>query len=68
VVGGIVGMLPAWRQEFKPTLEMPGFALVLSGMALTLLLITILRRNVSPVQLMLGLALCCLALAYAGVI
>ena len=68
VVGGIVGMLPAWRTEFKPLMDAPGFALALSGMVLTLLLITILRRNVSPVQLMLGLALCCLALAYTGVI
>jgi mannose/fructose/N-acetylgalactosamine-specific phosphotransferase system component IID len=68
VVGGIVGMLPAWRPEFKPLMDVPGFALALSGMALTLLLITILRRNVSPIQLMLGLALCCLALAYTGVI
>jgi mannose/fructose/N-acetylgalactosamine-specific phosphotransferase system component IID len=68
VIGGIIGMLPAWRSEFKPTIDLPGFVLALSGMGMTLLLIAILRKNISPLQMMLVLAACCLALAYAGVI
>lgn len=67
VAGGIVGMLPDWQAVFRPQAVLHGFPLALAGMAITLVLITILRRNVSPVQLMLGLAACCLALAYAGV-
>jgi len=68
VLGGILGTMPAWRPELKPAIDMPGLLLALSGMAFTLTLIVVLRRGSSPVKLMLGLAVFCLALAFAGVI
>jgi hypothetical protein len=42
--------------------------MALSGLALTVVLIAIARNGGSPIKLMLGLAACCLVLAYAGVI
>lgn len=68
VLGGILGTMPAWVPEFKTGINIPGAFLALSGMALTLVLIAVLRKRFSPIKLMLGLAACCLALAYAGVI
>ena len=68
VLGGFLGVLPFWRPEFKPTLNIPGMLLALAGLAFTLVLIAILQKGSSPVKLMLGLAVFCLVLAYAGVI
>jgi mannose/fructose/N-acetylgalactosamine-specific phosphotransferase system component IID len=68
VLGGILGALPLWRQEFKPMITFPGVLLALGGLVLTLILIVLLRKGGSPVKLMLGLAFFCLVLAYAGVI
>lgn len=68
VLGGIVGVMPIWRQEFRFAVNMPGMLVALSGMAFTLLLIAVLQRGSSPVKLMLVLAAVCLGLAYAGVI
>jgi mannose/fructose/N-acetylgalactosamine-specific phosphotransferase system component IID len=68
VLGGILGVLPAWLPEFKLTLPIPEILLALSGMVFTLLLIVLLRKGGSPVKLMLGLAVFCLVLAFAGVI
>jgi mannose/fructose/N-acetylgalactosamine-specific phosphotransferase system component IID len=68
VLGGILGVLPAWLPEFKLTLPIPEILLALSGMVFTLLLIVLLRKGGSPVKLMLGLAVICLVLAFAGVI
>lgn len=68
ILGGILGMLPFWRPEFKPSFRAPGFVMSLAAMVLTLGLIAIVRRNGSPVKLMLALAALCIALAYAGVV
>jgi PTS system mannose-specific IID component len=68
LLGGILGLMPLWRQEFRPALPAPGPVLTLAGMAATLVLVALLRRGGSPVKLMLGLAVLCLALAYAGVV
>jgi PTS system mannose-specific IID component len=68
VLGGILGMLPIWRREFKIALPLPSVVSAFAGLLATLLLIAILRRGGSPVKLMLGLAALCLALAYGGVI
>jgi mannose PTS system EIID component len=68
VLGGILGMLPTWRQEFKMALPLPSVVSAFAGLFATLILVAILRRGGSPVKLMLGLAALCLALAYGGVI
>jgi mannose/fructose/N-acetylgalactosamine-specific phosphotransferase system component IID len=68
VLGGILGMMPLWRQEFRLEYPVPGVIIVVSCMALTFGLVGILRRGGSPIKLMFGLAIICLALAYAGVI
>jgi len=68
VLGGILGLLPAWRPELKPDVNIPGIAIALLSLAITLILLMALRKGSSPVKLMLGLAVSCLALAYAGVI
>jgi len=68
VVGGILGAMPVWRAEFRPVFPVSGALMAASGLALTLLLVVILRSGGSPVKLMLGLAAVCLVLTYAGVI
>jgi PTS system N-acetylgalactosamine-specific IID component len=68
ILGGVLGLMPNWRPELKPAFRVPGFALALSGMLLTLVLIAIVRRSGSPVKLMLALAVICIALAYAGIV
>lgn len=68
VLGGILGAMPAWRTEFRPAFPVPEMVMATSGLALALVLITILRNGGSPIKLMLGLAAGCLVLAYAGVI
>jgi len=68
MLGGILGMMPVWRSEFRPSFGSPSFVMMLSGLAITFILVAFVRRGGSPVKLMLGLAVLCLALAYAGVI
>jgi PTS system mannose-specific IID component len=68
VLGGILGALPVWRPELRPALNIPVMLMALSGLALTVVLVAIARKGGSPIKLMLGLAACCLVLAYAGVI
>lgn len=68
VLGGILGVMPFWRQEFRPIAMMPDMPMAVSALAMTLVLVSILRRGGSPIKLMLGLAAVCLAMAYAGVI
>ncbi len=67
VLGGILGMMPLWGPEFKPSFD-NSMVLMALGLAVTLFLVAIARRGGSPVKFMLGLAAICLALAYAGVI
>jgi mannose PTS system EIID component len=68
MLGGILGTMPLWRPEFRFEGAAPGIVMMLSGLAATLGLVAFMRRGGSPVKLMLGLAACCLALAYAGVV
>jgi len=68
VIGGILGAMPIWRSEFRPVFPVSGSLMAVSGLALTLVLVAILRRGGSPIKLMLGLAAGCLVLTYAGVI
>ena len=67
VIGGMVGMASLWRTELKLTVSLPGFVNTIAGLAITLVLVALLRKGGSPVKLMLGLAGICLALVYAGV-
>jgi PTS system mannose-specific IID component len=67
-LGSLLGMMPFWRPEMRPTFNTPDLALALAGLVLTLGLVAVLRKGGSPVKLMLGLAVICLALAFAGVI
>ena len=67
VLGGILGMMPLWRPEFRLEYPVSGVFIVVSCMALTFGLVGMLRRGGSPIKLMFGLAIICLALAYAGV-
>jgi mannose/fructose/N-acetylgalactosamine-specific phosphotransferase system component IID len=68
VLGGIIGMLPDWRMEFQPAFGRPLLPTAFVWMIVTLVLVVILRRGGSPIKLMLGLAVLCLALSYAGII
>ena len=69
ILGGIIGMAPDWRPEFQPKdITMPVLPLMVLWFIIVLALVAILRRGGSPIKLMLGLAVLCLALAYAGVI
>jgi len=68
VLGGILGMVPDWRLEFHPMVNGSFLLIALFWLAITTALVAIFRRGGSPIQLMLGLAAFCLALAYAGVI
>lgn len=68
VLGSIIGMVPVWRMEFLPVVTGSLLPMTVLWLALTMALVAILRRGGSPIKLMLGLAMLCLALAYAGVI
>jgi PTS system mannose-specific IID component len=68
VLGGMLGALPLWRTEFKPAIHLPVTLLTPAGLVLTMVLVAIVRSGGSPIKLMLGLAISCLVLAYAGVI
>jgi PTS system mannose-specific IID component len=68
VLGGILGVLPTWRTEFRMDLPLPSAVSAFTGLLATLILVAILRKWGSPVKLMLGLAALCVALAYGGVI
>ena len=67
-LGVIVGMLPFWRPEMRLKFNTPDLALALAGIVLTLGLVAVLRKGGSPVKMMLGLAVICIVLAFAGVI
>ncbi len=68
VLGGILAGISGWRPEFGPNLPLPGPVVAVAALASTMVLVSVLRRGGSPIKLMLGLALFCLALAYAGVV
>ncbi len=68
VLGGIIGMVPDWGTEFQPAVRMPVLSTALVWMMVTLALVVLLRQGVSPIKLMLGLAVLCFALTYTGVI
>jgi mannose PTS system EIID component len=68
MLGGILGMMPLWRAEFLTSFNVRPVLMMGSGLIITLVLVAMMRRIGSPVKFMLGLAVLCLALAYAGVI
>lgn len=68
VLGGIIATISGWRPELVPELPLPGPVLAVAALTGTVVLVVALRRGGSPIKLMLGLALFCLALAYAGVV
>ncbi len=67
VIGGMVGMASLWRPELKLTASLPSAVNTVAGLMITFILVVLLRKGGSPVKLMLGLVVVCLALAYAGV-
>jgi PTS system mannose-specific IID component len=67
VLGGMLGMIPVWRPEFKPAVPVPGAIAAGAGLLITFVLAAALKKGGSPIKLMLGLAAICTALAYAGV-
>ncbi|OGW40411.1 MAG: hypothetical protein A2X58_04730 [Nitrospirae bacterium GWC2_56_14] len=68
VLGGILAGISGWRPEFASNLPLPGPVMAGAALACTLIIVAVLRRGGSPIKFMLGLALFCLALAYAGVV
>ncbi len=66
-LGGMLGLIPLWRSEFRTALPVSGLAGAAAGLIITLVLLALLRQGMSPLKLMLGLVAACLALAYAGV-
>jgi mannose PTS system EIID component len=67
VLGAIIAMIPEWRPDTLLNGMMSFLPMALSWLVVVLIVVMILRRGVSPIKLMLGLAALCLALAYAGV-
>ncbi len=68
VLGGVLATASGWRPEFGANLPLPGPVVAVAALTSTLVLVAVLRRGGSPIKLMLGLAVFCLALAYAGVV
>ena len=68
VLGGALAGISSWRPELVLTLPLPGLVVSFAALFFTLVLVSAVRRGGSPIKLMLGLALCCLVLAYAGVV
>jgi PTS system mannose-specific IID component len=68
LLGSIPGMMLLWRPEFKPVWSVPIPVSITAGLSFMIVSVSVARRGVSPVKLMLGLAAVCLALAYAGVV
>lgn len=68
VLGGILATISGWRPEFGTNPPLPGPVVAVAALISTLVLVSVLRRVGSPIKLMLGLAVFCLALAYAGVV
>jgi mannose/fructose/N-acetylgalactosamine-specific phosphotransferase system component IID len=68
LLGGLVGVMPLWRAEFSMMIPAPAASVAGAGLAVVFIIVAIMRRGGSPVQLMLGLAVLCFALAYMGVV
>ncbi len=67
MVGALFGMVPLWRDEFKP-LFLPAGASSVVWLLLAAILVVPLRSGGTPVKMMLGLAAGCILLAYTGVV
>lgn len=67
VLGGIVGLVPLWRPEFRPAVSASGIVTAGFAFLITLALAAVLKKGGTPIKLMLGLAAVSIALAYAGV-
>jgi PTS system mannose-specific IID component len=67
VLGGVAGLVPVWRGELRFSNDRGALALAVSFVSVAAC-VALVRRGVSPVQLILGLALVCLGLAYMGVL
>ena len=68
VLGGILAGISGWRPELSPPVPLPVPVQAVAALSCTMVLVAVLRRGGSPIKLMLGLVLFCLALAYAGVV
>ena len=72
LLGGILGMLPLWRPEFRLPIHAAGpftvVIVVIGGLAATLGMVALLRTGGTPARLMVGLAAACVALAYMGAV
>lgn len=67
VLGGILALVASQRPEYRQAAAIPLLGEAGIGLAITVAMASLLWRGGSPIKLMLGLALLCLALAYAGV-
>jgi PTS system mannose-specific IID component len=65
-LGGMLGMIPIWRPEFKIVTSASDTVTAATALLITLALVVVLQKGVSPLKLMLGLAVVCAALAFAG--
>jgi mannose/fructose/N-acetylgalactosamine-specific phosphotransferase system component IID len=68
VIGGALAGISNWRPELVLALPLPGPIVAIAALTVTVVLVFAVRRGGSPIKLMLGLALICLVLAYAGVV
>jgi PTS system mannose-specific IID component len=69
LLGGLLGLLPQWRPEFRlpvPAADTP--AVAVGGLAVTLGLIVLLRTGGTPARLMVALAVVCVILTFLGVV
>ena len=67
LLGGILGMLPFWRAEFRlPVPAVGPVAIAVGGLAVTFGMVALLRAGGTPAKLMLGLAAVCVILTFLG--
>lgn len=69
LLGGILGMLPLWRTEFRLPVHAAGpLAIAVGGLAVTLGMVALLRAGGTPAKLMVVLAVVCVILTFLGAV
>ncbi len=69
LLGGVLGMLPFWRPEFRLPVSAAGpLTIAVGGLAVTLGLVALLRTGGTPAKLMVVLAVVCVILTSLGAV
>jgi PTS system mannose-specific IID component len=69
LLGGLLGLLPQWRPEFRPPVPDAGpLTIAVGGLAVTLGMVVLLRTGGTPAKLMVVLAVVCVILTFLGAV